>query len=284
MTDLSQMSLEIAKTLGENGLPSGVPLMVHSGMRPIMNELRRQGHSGPNLAERTCAAFAEALHHLTGPEGSIVIPGYFYDYARKGACFDVRTSPPDRALGAFPDYFFRNIPHHRSLSPLVSLMCSGAQGHWLSTPGSTHGNGVCSPWARMVETDGWVLCFGCSSGSMTFVHHVEHLVGVPHLYNKLYRVPIIDAEGQSHPWSLCSVRFLDPRFPVTYDLAPLMDELAALGTLRVGQWGDVPYCFAPLRGVQEFLIDRLGIAPYGLLAHPPTFVPGVIPNDGPMVD
>lgn len=283
MTDMALVAQEIADSLATHGLPSGVPVMVHSGMRPIVNELRRR-EKRDGLSQAACSCFADALMQTVGTQGSLTVPGFFYDYARKGQCFDVRTSPPDRALGAFPEFFFRTFPHHRSLSPLVSLMSTGAKAEWLSAPGSTYGNGVCSPWARLVQADGWVLCFGCEPTSMTFVHHVEHLVGVPHLYNKLYRVPIIDADGQTYPWSTCSVRFLDSRFPVTYALEPVMDDMAAQGILVRGQWGSVPFSIARLRDVEAYLTDRLDSEPFVLLAQPPTFVPGVIPNDGPMID
>lgn len=282
MSTMPALSQEIADALLAHGLPSGVPLQVHSGMRPIANELRRrQDRNAPPVD--ACACFGDALLRIAAPQGSVTVPGFFYDYARKGERFDVRTSPPDRALGAFPAYFFRTYPHHRSLSPLVSLMSTGARAEWLSTPGSTYGNGVFSPWARLVEADGWVLCFGCEATAMTFVHHVEHLVGVPHLYNKLYRVPVVDADGRSYPWSICSVRFLDPRFPVTYALEPALDDMAAKGILVRGKWGDVSFSFARLRAVEAYLAERLSVDPFLLLAQPPSFVPGVIPNDGPQV-
>lgn len=283
MNDAGDIRAALLAALRDNGLSGGVPLMVHSGLGAVVRAMRQLGVDASDLREQAAAMVADVLDHAAGPDGTVCVPGFFYDYARKGLTYDLRTSPPDKALGAFPDYFFRHRMTHRSLSPLVCLMTAGAQADWVVRAPSLYGNGVGSPWARLVEADGWTLFLGCSPNTMTFTHHVEQLVGVPHLYNKVYRIPVVDMDGRRHPWSICSVRFLDPRFPVTYDLdRRFVPDLERLGILVRGQWQGVEFSFARLRAVQEMLAERLTADPFYLLQSPPTFVRGVIPDDGPL--
>jgi aminoglycoside 3-N-acetyltransferase len=269
-------------------------------MGALGNELRARGIRGPlssgnsscpqravvqsflrDLLEQSCACFADALAAVVGPTGTICVPGFFYDYARKGLIYDTLNSPPDAALGTFPDYFFRRRMQSRSLNPLFNLITAGAQAEWLTALPSLYGNGPTSPWSRIVGAGGWMLFFGCTPAAMTFIHHVEHLVGVPHLYNKIYRIPVIDMKGQEYAYSVASVRYLDTSFRVTYALDKIGDELERAGLLVRGAWGSVSFSMAPMKPVQEYLIDRLVADPFALLQHPPSFIRGVIPDDGP---
>lgn len=251
----------------------------------MVRELRLQGVVSKDIRDMAAAGVADVLMEATGPDGTVCVPGFFYDYARKGLTYDLRASPPDRTLGAFPEYFFRSRMTNRSLSPLVCLMTAGAQADWIVSSSSLYGNGVGSPWARLVEADGWVLFLGCSPITMTFTHHVEQLVGVPHLYNKIYRIPVVDMQGRQHPWSMSSVRFLDQRFPVTYDLdRAFVPDMAQAGILVRGQWRSMEFSLARLRMVQDMLTERLIADPFYLLKAPPTFVRGVIPDDGPRAE
>lgn len=281
MQGLPQISDEIFHALHEAGLAQNRPLVVHSGMGPIINELRRRGMRGSALAEQTMASFADAVTQAAGPAGTICVPGFFYNYARKGATYNLRTSPPDKALGAFPNYFFRHRMQNRSLGPFTCLMTSGSQADLIATSHSCYGNGNGSAWAQLTDTDGWVIFFGCTAKSMTFTHHVEQLIGVPHLYNKIYRVPVVDMNGQEHPFAICSVRYLDARFPVTYNLEPFVADIQREGILIGGQWSGVPFSFARLRTVQDYLSERLTADPFYLLEQEPSFVRGTIPDDGP---
>jgi aminoglycoside N3'-acetyltransferase len=279
---VAQASAEIAAALRRNELPRSVPLVVHSGMVGLAAELHRRGLRGRDLLERSCACFADALAEALGPEGTVCVPGFFYAYARKGLTFDARTSPPDDSLGAFPHYFLGHRMQGRSLNPLVSLMTAGAQAEILAAAPSLYGYGACSPWARIVEAGGWMLFFGATPASMTFSHHVEHLAGVPHLYNKIYRVPVVDLEGRQHGWSVCSVRYLDPRFPVEYGLESFCHDLEAVDILRNGTWHGVQFSVASMQAVQQFLLEHLASDPFYLLECEPKFVRGFIPDDGPI--
>jgi aminoglycoside 3-N-acetyltransferase len=160
-------------------------------------------------------------------------------------------------------------------------MASGAKAsticNALSIP---FGYGVTSEWNQLIECNGYMLFFGASLKSMTFVHHVETIVGVPHLYNKIYNVPIVDVNGTKHDLCVCPVRYLNNRFPIIYDLTQMEQEMIAQGVAKEGHFENMQFFIVGFSDALVFLIDKLKNDPFYLLSEPPTFVLGLQPMDG----
>ncbi|MFQ5757531.1 MAG: AAC(3) family N-acetyltransferase [Acidiferrobacterales bacterium] len=271
----------VSVALRAAGLVEGDTILVHSGLQGIFFALRANGHRGRDLAEKACATLRDGILAAIGEAaGTVCVPGFHYDYARRGEPFDARTSPPDNRLGRFPDYFFRNAMSHRSLCPPVSIMACGPRAAQICDTGTTFGHGLGSPWARLIDIGAKMLFWDATPAAMTFVHHVEMMVGVPHSYCKVYPVPVRDLRGRTHAASVNYVRYLDDRFAIDYDLDRLVGDLRDEGVTTNGEALGIPFAVLACRDAFDFLSRKLIADPFYLLAGPPQFVPGEIPMDG----
>jgi aminoglycoside 3-N-acetyltransferase len=261
------------------GIQAGDTLLVHSDLRDLVrladpSELATQNDPRSFLL----GAFDSALANAVGPQGTICVLGTYSDYARFGKPFDLSHSPPDAQYGAYNRYVFDQGTACRSLNPLVGFLAKGAEADWICQHTSAFGYGPNTPWDRLVALDGKMLFWGVDLRNMTFVHHVEQQVGVPHLYHKVYDTPVI-VDGKPIELSVVtSVRYLD--FNIAYNFKRLSDDLAGAGVLKSVRQPPFQAHLVGCRAVQSHLERVLAKEPYYLLAAPPQFVPGRIPTDG----
>jgi aminoglycoside 3-N-acetyltransferase len=259
---------------------AGAALMVHSDLRDLVRladarELAEQ-HDPRGFLLR---AFDSALMETVGAAGTICVLGAYSDYARFAKPFDLQQSPPDPQYGAYNRYVFDQGTACRSLNPIVGFLAKGAKADWICEHISACGFGPHTPWDRLVELDGTMLFWGVDLRNMTFVHHVEQRVGVPHLYHKLYNTPVL-VEGRPIDLPVvASVRYLD--FNITYNFRRLSEDLAGAGVLKSFREAPFQAHAVRCRAVLSHLERVLAKDPYYLLAAPPRFVPGRIPTDGP---
>ena len=269
-----------ASILAALSIRAGDTLLVHSDLRDLV----RLADSRELAAEHDPRAFLletfdSALTAAVGAGGTICVLGTYSDYARFGKPFDLEQSPPDPQYGAYNRYVFDQKKALRSLNPLAGFLAKGANAESICEHGSACGYGPHTPWDRLVSLDGKILFWGVDLRNMTFVHHVEQLVGVPHLYHKIYSTPVI-AHGQPVDLPVVtSVRYLD--FNIVYNFKRLSDDLAAAGLLQSVREAPFQAHAVGCRAVLAHLVAALTRDPYYLLAAPPQFVPGRVPIDGP---
>lgn len=261
----------LKKLLDEFGIKKGDTLLVHSGMSQFTS------FADEEISPLHAAKYLhEALCETVGANGTIVAPGFFYDYARKGKPFIVEKSPPDKDLGLYPSYFFRQAGCKRSLNPLANLMAIGPKANEICAHRSAISYGHTSPWARLVELDAKVLIIG-RPFIMTFVHHVEAIVGVPHIYNKIFHTPVIvDGEKINLP-VICSVRYLD--FEISYHDDRYENDLIAAGALQEKNINGLQARCGKLTDLQNILSENLAKDSAYSLTKPPAYKAGKIPDD-----
>jgi aminoglycoside 3-N-acetyltransferase len=259
---------------------AGDTLLVHSDSRDLVRladprELAEQSDPRGFLL----GAFDAALTGAVGQDGTICVLGTYSDYARFAKPFVLKTSPPDPQYGAYNRYVFDQGGASRSLNPIVGFLAKGGQAGRICEHVSAYGYGPNTPWDRLVALDGTLLFWGVDLRNMTFVHHVEQLVGVPHLYHKVYSTPVlVDGKPIDLP-VVTSVRYLD--YAIAYNFKRLSEDLFAAGVLRSFREPPFQAHAVKCRSVLEHLEQMLAKDPYYLLAAPPQFVPGQIPTDGP---
>jgi aminoglycoside 3-N-acetyltransferase len=262
------------------GIRAGDTLLVHSDLRDLVRLADANELAGQNDPRHFLLwAFDSALKEAVSGSGTVCVLGTYSDYARFARPFDLQKSPPDAQYGAFNRYVFDQGSAYRSLNPLVGFLAKGAKAGWICEHVSAYGYGPNTPWARLVALDGKMLFWGVDLRNMTFVHHVEQLVGVPHLYHKFYPTPVlVDGRPIDLP-VVTSVRYLD--FNISYNFKRLSDDLAAGGVLN--SFREPPFQAHAIgcRAVLSHLERVLAVDPYYLLSAPPAFVPGRIPTDGP---
>jgi aminoglycoside 3-N-acetyltransferase len=259
---------------------SGDTLLVHSDLRDLVRLAdSRELAAQADVRQFLLRAFDTALVEAAGDEGTICVLGTYSDYARSGKPFDLKESPPDPQYGAYNRYLFDQGSACRSLNPLVGFLAKGAKAGWICEHVSACGFGPNTPWDRLTSLDGTMLFWGVDLRNMTFVHHVEQQVGVPHLYHKSYNTPVV-IEGKSIDLPvITSVRYLD--FNIVYNFRRLTEDLAAAGLLKSFREPPFQAHAVKCRAVQSHLERALAKDPYYLLAARPQFVPGQIPTDGP---
>ena len=164
MNSTSQAFHSILKSLG---VSSGDTLLLHSDMRYLVRlaskpEFTRGGDNRKFLL----SSFDDALRQSVGPEGTICVLGSYTDYARFGNPFIVEESPPDRSLGAYNAYLFRQPGIYRSLNPIVNFICRGAKAAQICEHTSAYGYGPNTPWDRLTQLEGKIVFWGVVINNM----------------------------------------------------------------------------------------------------------------------
>lgn len=255
-------------SLKQVGLKSGDLVLVHSDIRPFgMPENKRTN-------EEILQFYFDAFMQVLGPEGTLAVPAYFYEYARYGEPFDLERSPVSKPLGVFSAYVNSLKGRVRSCNPLQSLCAFGYQASGLCGGDSLMGYGLASPWHRLRTLKGKMLFMGVTLQPMTFVHHIEQQFGVPHLYQKIYDTPILRGREAVSGIPISSVRYLD--YDIIYDLQAFQQELDKRGYLHKAEH---LFCVSAEDAFQTG-IELLSQNPYVFLKKKPAFAPGKIPMDG----
>jgi aminoglycoside 3-N-acetyltransferase len=262
---------EISDSLVECGLSAGDIAFVHSGLvslGPI-----ETGEYG--ILEGLYSAFTDVI----GDQGTVAVSAAFLDYGRYGTTYDIETSPVDPSLGVFSKYVADQPGAIRSVSPIAAVSAVGknATNLCLQTAGSAFG--ADSPWERLLEMDAKFVFLGVDLRFMTFVHYVEHRVGVPHLYSKYYRIPVEKNGDEIQVPISAQVRYLNPTVEYrTEDFTQIFESAGLVKTVPCGR-GVLRVIGA--RASYDYLKKRLLSNFHFLLSKTPDYVQGIPPFDGP---
>ncbi len=276
----SALYANVHSILDSLGVTKGDVVLLHSDMS-ILTRLSspRELQQQQDRRNYLLTEFHSALFDAVGPDGTICVLGSFTDYARFDKPFIVEESIPDKDLGAYSRFFFHQPDTHRSLNPIVGVIAKGKHASWICERNCAFGYGPGSPWSKMAELDGKMIFWGVGLGSMTFVHHVEQLCGVPHAYNKLYLTPVYCGGQRIDLPVVTNVRYL--KFNVIYNLSKFERELIDSGKVVLIRRDGFQARAVRFKEAMDHLSASLIRDPYYLLDRPPEFVPGQIPTDGP---
>ncbi len=173
------------------GLTPGMKVMVHSSLSGI-------GH-----VEGGAPTVIEALIEIIGPNGLLIMPcpptsGSTMEAIKRKELFNPETTPC--TTGIICETFRRGPGVFRSYHPTHSIAAFGKNASWLvkdhhldETP-----FGPKSPFARLLELDGYVLGIGLDTRWMTIYHHFEDMnEGFPiKVYsNEKYKLPVLVKDG-----------------------------------------------------------------------------------------
>ncbi len=155
-----------AMSLQRLGIEKGDALMVHASLRP---------HNGfRNKPNDMIAALKDAV----GDDGLLVMPSMPYadssrDYLLRGKPLDILRSPSH--MGLLSEIFRRGKQTVRSMSPTHPLLAwgVGAESFIAGHEFQQYAFGAESPFARLLELNGKILCIDTTFESITFTHFVE---------------------------------------------------------------------------------------------------------------
>lgn len=269
------------KTITKQGL---VEALVSVGLKKsdavlVHSDISRIGPiEGCSSRQAYLEAVYEAFLKVIGSEGTLVVPAYFLDYGRFEAPFDISRSPVSSSIGVFAQYV-RTLPAAiRSPNPILGLSAIGKQAKYICCGGTASSYGVDSPFDRLMRLGGKILFFGIDMRNMTFVHYVEHMVGVPHKYTKLHTIPIFE-DGHPIDLPVCSqVRYLD--FDIEYDQDSFTSKFEKAGLVTKKSLGMGLIRCVSCNEVFDFLKEKLKKDFFYLLKRIPKFVAGRVPMDG----
>lgn len=220
----------------------------------------------------------DAFQRVLGRTGTLATPAYFYEYARLGEPFDTERSSVSKSLGAFSAYACAMPGRIRSCNPLQSIVSIGYKAKEISGGDSLSGYGVNSPWHRLRQQGGKIVFLGVDMEKMTYVHYIEQLVGVPHLYFKVFNYPVY-RNGKLIPGNpVSAVRYLD--YDIEYHLKPFEELLFKKGHAKSVHIGNGKILIVGAEEAYQEGIKSLEKNIYFFLKSPPKFLPGKIPYDG----
>jgi aminoglycoside 3-N-acetyltransferase len=113
-------------------------------------------------------------------------------YLRECPPFDPITSRAYRKWSILTEYLRTRPGACRSNHPDGSYAAVGALARWVTENHPlNYGSGPGSPLAKLCEARGKVLLLGAPFGSITLLHHVEHVARVPNKRVVHYKEPVL---------------------------------------------------------------------------------------------
>jgi aminoglycoside 3-N-acetyltransferase len=190
---------QLTRDLRELGLSSGQTVMLHASVKNVGWVV-----GGPDVV-------LDAILEVLTASGTLMMLASWEDnpydlarwpkerqdaYLRDCPAYDPERSRADRKeMGVLTEYLRTRAGSHRSRHPF-SYVALGHQAQWI-TDGHPwqYNNGPGSPLAKLCSLSGVVLLLGSPIGSVTVLHHAEHLANVPNKQVDRYRMPVLQ-DGQ----------------------------------------------------------------------------------------
>lgn len=199
----------------------------------------------PAKASRECGSalnmneLIDRLQELTGREGTLLFPVFNWDFC-KGIGFDYRRTPA--RTGALSKAALKRADFVRTAHPMYSFAVWGAHSRELAENRSRDAFGPGTIFEQLYNWGAKALALGLPAlRGLTYIHHVEQLVGVPYRYHKEFTADYTDADGvcSSRTYRMF-VRDLE-RNPRHIDgFRPLEEKMRRDGCISTAYYGTAP--------------------------------------------
>lgn len=271
----NELKTSLTKQLKGLGVTFGKTVFVQSDMLSFMEAARIV--TPKKLPELILTCLLEAV----GSSGTVVMPSFTTNCARKGLPFDLYRTPSDS--GTLVEHMRKMPETLRSLHPVNSVIVIGNLAESLTKNVSTGSYSWDSPFDRMASCDTVVLCMGMKENfSNSFSHFAETKSNLPYLYNKMLDYIKVSVNGV--PVSrrfYMTVRYLD--FDIKPDRKRHDQVMKESGLMRFSDWGGGNLHSISLSDYLEILKRCLKDDIFFLLAHPPAFRKNQPPYDGSII-
>jgi aminoglycoside 3-N-acetyltransferase len=212
-----------------------------------------------------CAFVHDAVREAVGESGTLLVPTFSYDYARRGAPYDHESSPAE--LGPFPEWYRRREGVIRSLHPLFSVAGKGPRAAAILERTGRSAFGVTSPFGRLTAEDALFVSLGVTMARwLTFAHHLEQIAGVNYAYNKAFTQPVRRGGVEVPGPFLAFVRYLGAGVDIALDglegavreAGALLEDHGEAGLLQT----------ASARDVERIGLEMLARNPFAFIKTP----------------
>ena len=264
---------ELVQNLKKSGIESGDTILVHSDILSfgVVEKFNKK---------RQLETFYNAFMEVLGEEGTLCVPAFFYEYARFGTPFDIKLSPVSDSLGVFSKYIASLPESKRSPMPITSVAAVGKNADYICEIKNRHGYGEDSAWDRMYKLNTKIISLGFFGG-LTFTNYIDHMVGMPYLYTKIFRIPVYNNGKIIFDYTFSTVRYLD--LDVEWYLGEEKYNRAALienGISKTVYFNHAPISTTPMQPLFDYIKELYYKDPYIFLKHEPKYIAGQIPDDG----
>lgn len=156
----------------------------------ITGNFGRPGRYCVDNRDELLKAHLTGLLELLGPQGTIVVPSHSWSLVRTNNVFARLATPSE--TGPFTEYVRQQKSSVRQFHPYSSSTALGREADFLCRDTSRHAYGPHTPFQRMVDKDALYISVGQSMEySITLVHHLEFMMGVPYRYVKEFKHPCL---------------------------------------------------------------------------------------------
>ncbi|MFV0518984.1 MAG: AAC(3) family N-acetyltransferase [Lachnospirales bacterium] len=265
------MNKELFKqSLINAGIGYGDTILVHSNMGLIGRWTDIE-----NDSNEICRRVKEIIFEVIGEDGTMCTPAYFYEYARKNQEFDIVRSSCSSELGIFAKYCLEDKSRERSINPITSICAIGKNAKFIVGGNTGYSYGYDTPWDRIMRLKGKLVFIGIDLRALTFAHHAEHSMCLPHLYNKLYTTKVYRDGVEIDTPICCHVRYLN--YEIKYNSKKNTEIFQNAGLLKISPLERSNIYVLDANEAFEFCIENLKKDYYFLLENPPIFKEGQIP-------
>ena len=135
-----------------------------------------------------------AIQEIIGINGTLVVPTHSWSLCNTDKLFDIENTKSE--TGPFTEEVRNQENSVRQFHPFSSLTAVGKKSVEICTNNSRHVFGWESPFQRMIDLDALYISVGQPmKKSISLVHHIELIMGVPYRYTKEFIQPcLIDGE------------------------------------------------------------------------------------------
>lgn len=190
------------------------------------------------------------MQTLVSVEGMLMFPTFNWDFCR-GIAFDQNKTPV--RTGALSKKALEKEGFLRTAHPIYSFAVWGRDQQLLTDMDPVDSFGPGTIFEYMDQQDAKVLVIGLPALSgVTYIHHVEQMVGVPYRYNKEFRGTYVDREGNVSEKGYCMyVRDLDMDPKHINGFQPLEEKMKEQGLIQVQQYYGVDFSLLKVRDLDK---------------------------------
>jgi aminoglycoside 3-N-acetyltransferase len=190
---------ELTEGVRRLGLPEGGLVLVHASLNSL------------GWVVGAAETVVRALLDATGSSGTLAAVASWDDipfrlnhwpqdwrqaYLEEMPGFDPERSEANRAYGRFPERLRTWPGARKSGHPDQRVVAVGRLAEWLTSDHPLDDSfGPGSPFARLVEANGYVLMLGAPLRSLTLLHHAEAIASIPSKRRWSYTLPFATTRG-----------------------------------------------------------------------------------------
>jgi len=216
------------------------------------------------------------IKDIIGEKGTIITPTFTgKHYVKLNLPFDIKNTQSE--LGGFSEYLRRKKKSIRSIHPIVSLCAIGENADYICGGNHFDGYSYDSPWGKLLNLNAKILTlgYGIHPNGMSVIHFLENLIGMPYLYNKLFKNEVYSGKKKINGIFTMSVRYLE--YGIENDQSKFKALLVKEKKAKVIELGRGKIFSTTFKNVFEVGMNALAKDRYMLLKRNPNFKPNQKP-------